>query len=127
MTAQDPMTRLAAALEQAEDAVRDAMHAITDLPAAAAGPDDWYQRCGQLHALTLRTSELCDEVADHISWLWPNPRIFAAAGNDAHNRIQLASAELRDAARAVGVANTRINEAWTQVGQLGMRDEGGLS
>jgi hypothetical protein len=103
------------------------MHAIADLPAAAAGPDYWYGRCGQLHDLTLRTSELCDTVADHISYLWPNPRIYAAAGNDAPNRIHLASAELRDAARAVGVANTRINEAWTQVGQLGMRDEGGAS
>jgi hypothetical protein len=127
MTAPEPMARLAAALEQAAEASRQALDAIAYQIPGNADPDDWYQRCGQLHTLTLRTSELCDTVADHISYLWPNPRIYAAAGNDAHNRIHLASAELRDAARAVGVANTRINEAWTQVGQLGMRDEGGQS
>lgn len=123
-----PMDRLAGELDTAAEALRGAMHAITDLHAGDTIPNDWYQRCGQLHQLTLRTSELCDAVADHISYLWPNPRLYATAGNDTFNHIQLAVTVLRDAARTIGQANGHINQAWTQVGQVGVHDdEGGPS
>lgn len=127
MTTPDPMARLGEALTIADEALRAAMHAVHDVPAGTA-PGDWYDRVGQMHAVTSRAKDLLATVGDQVGRL-PAGRLRTIDGTLVTGRIDIAADELAHAALFASRVSRSVSEAWTQLGVLAVRDnpEGGPS
>jgi hypothetical protein len=123
MTARDPMARLAEQMTLAEDALRQAMHAIHDTPTGTT-PGDWYDRIGQLHTITARTSDLIAAVGMLVDDL-PADRLRTTDGTLVQGRIDIAALDLRQAAISMRKANRHVNEAWSGMGVVAARDPEG--
>jgi hypothetical protein len=122
-----PMDRLAAGLADAENGLREAMHAIHDVAADTATPGDWYDRLGQLEMLTSRLGDLVDETATRVRRL-PAAGLYTTSGSDTSAVLTTASDTLLNASRRVQAANRDVNFAWSHIGTVGVRDdEGGTS
>ncbi len=126
MAARDPMMRLAEAMTFADEGLRAAMHAIHDTPAGGL-PGDWYDRIGQLHAITARTNDLIGAIGTRVDDL-PADRLRTSDGSPVKDRIGVALLELHWAAQAARKANMHVNEAWSRMSVVAERDpEGGES
>ncbi len=126
MAARDPMARFAEAMTLAEEGLRQAMHAIHDTPAGTS-QGDWYDRIGQLHAITDRTNALLGAIGTRVDGL-PLDRLRSTDGTSVKTRIEVVLLELHWAARAVFEANRHVNAAWSRMGVIAERDpEGGPS
>jgi hypothetical protein len=107
------MVRLAEQMTLAEEALRQAMHAIHDTPTGEQ-PGVWYDRIGQLHTITDLTSDLCVAVGMLTDDL-PADRLRTTDGTLVQGRIDIAALDLSQAARAARKANMHVNEAWQQL------------
>jgi hypothetical protein len=118
----NPVQRLSTAMDGAAEALREAMHAISDLPATEVQLNDWYAEIGQLHLITTRSRDLAARMSLMIRTL-PTYWMDSRDGVEPNGHINAAADCLGGAVRDLGQASALVNSAWSEIAQV--RDAGG--
>jgi hypothetical protein len=116
------MQRLSTAMDGAAEALREAMHAIHDLPATDVQLNDWYAELGQFHLVTTRSRDLAARMSLMIRTL-PTHRMNSRDGVEPSGHVNAAADCLGGAVRDLGQASALVNSAWSEIAQV--RDAGG--
>jgi hypothetical protein len=112
------------AMQAAAEAVRAANHAAYDAPRT---PSSVYDRTGAMVDLLAKLEQLTEHIARGVGWVSANPHLRSTERDierdiDPVDAAQKAQTRLLSAARFLDTARTTVNDAWSQLSTLYLKD-----